>query len=153
MTRRQLTILAAGGSAALLAGAYFFQMLGYAPCKMCLWQRWPHVAAVAIGVGALFVPGAALSWLGALAAAVTGGIGIYHAGVEQRWWEGPVSCTQAGGGVSGLSGSDLLSLDGPALVLCDQISWSFLNLSMAAWNGILSLALVAVWVAAARARG
>ena len=46
MTRTQLILLAAGGSAALLIAAWTFQAIGYAPCKMCLWQRWPHAAAM-----------------------------------------------------------------------------------------------------------
>ena len=48
---RSWAILAAAGSAALLAGAFFFQARGYAPCELCLLQRWPHAAAVAIGLG------------------------------------------------------------------------------------------------------
>lgn len=150
MTRKTLIALAAGGSALLLAGAFFFQYLGYAPCKMCLWQRWPHAAAIVIGILAFFVPVPALIWLGALAAATTAGIGIYHSGVEQKWWQGPTSCTSSGGDLSGLSGGDLLSTDGPALILCDQISWSFLNLSMASWNAIFSILLVLIWIRAAR---
>ena len=50
MTRNLMISLAAGGSAALLAGAFMFQMLGYPPCAMCLWQRWPHAAAILIGL-------------------------------------------------------------------------------------------------------
>ena len=53
-----LILIAAGGSAALLLGAFGFQYLGdMPPCPMCLWQRWPHAAAVLIGVLALVVPG------------------------------------------------------------------------------------------------
>lgn len=150
MSRKFLILLATLGSAALLAGAYFFESRGYLPCKMCYWQRWPHFAAVGIGIVALFMPLAALAWLGAAAAAITGGIGVFHAGVEQGWWPGPASCTQAGGGLSGLPGGDLLSLDGPVLILCDQISWSFAGLSMAGWNAVLSFVLILVWVRAAR---
>lgn len=152
MTRNFLVILAAGGSAALLAGAFLFQALGYAPCAMCLWQRWPHAAAIAIGAVALFVPGRLLPFLGAAAAATTAGIGVYHTGVERDWWEGPASCTGAGAGLGGLDGGDLLSMDGPALVLCDQVSWALMGISMASWNAIFSALLVVLWVMAARAR-
>ena len=48
VTARQIMTLAAAGSLALLVGAYVFQALGYAPCKLCLWQRWPHGAAVVL---------------------------------------------------------------------------------------------------------
>ena len=152
MTRNFLVILASGGSAALLAGAFLFQALGYAPCAMCLWQRWPHAAAIAIGAVALFVPGRLLPFLGAAAAATTAGIGVYHTGVERDWWEGPASCTGAGAGLGGLDGGDLLSMDGPVLVLCDQVSWALMGISMASWNAIFSALLVVLWVMAARAR-
>ena len=46
---RQLALFAAAGSGMLLAGAYLFQALGYAPCQMCFWQRYPHMLAIAIG--------------------------------------------------------------------------------------------------------
>ena len=71
MTRNRLILAATGGSAALLAGALIFQALGYAPCKLCLWQRYPH--GLAIGVGALAYLWA-VGWLplaGAGAALVT----------------------------------------------------------------------------------
>lgn len=152
MTRNALIILAFGGSALLLAGAFAFQHIGgLAPCAMCLWQRWPHAAAVLIGLLALVLPGAALPLLGALAAAVTSGLGIYHTGVERDWWEGPASCTSSGPGLGGLSGSDLLSVDAaPALVLCDEVAWQMLGLSMAGWNALWSALLVVAWLMAAR---
>ena len=68
---KALVVVAAGGSAALLMGAYIFQALGYAPCKLCWWQRYPHFAAVAIGLLALVLRKQKLAWAGALAALVT----------------------------------------------------------------------------------
>jgi disulfide bond formation protein DsbB len=150
LTRNTLIFLAAGGSLALLAGAFVFQAMGYPPCAMCLWQRWPHVAAILVGIVAIGLPHRLLPLLGALAAAVTAGIGVYHTGVERGFWEGPSSCTTAGGGLSGISGDALLSFDGPLLVLCDTAIWHFLTLSMASWNAILSLGLVALWLMATR---
>ncbi len=148
MTRKTLIAIAAGGSLALLGGAFLFQTLGYAPCKMCLWQRWPHAAAIVIGALALLtaLPARALAALGAFAALTTAGIGFYHAGVEQKWWEGPSSCT--GGG--SLEGVDLLSTDITPIVMCDDIVWSLFGLSMAGYNALFSLALAAVWIMAAR---
>ncbi|MEO1176688.1 MAG: disulfide bond formation protein B, partial [Pseudomonadota bacterium] len=89
MTRQRFILLAAGGSAALLLGAFAFQHLGgLAPCKMCIWQRYPHLAAIALGALAVFLPLPVPITLGALAALTTGGIGVFHVGVEQGWWEG-----------------------------------------------------------------
>lgn len=149
MTRTRLILLAAGGSLALLAGAFVFQALGYAPCKLCIWQRWPHGIAIAIGGLALVTSLGWLPWFGALAALTTAGIGVFHAGVELRWWPGPDTCTSSGD----LAGSaeDLLNqIMAAPLVRCDEVAWMFAGLSMAAWNAILSFALAALWIAAAR---
>lgn len=150
MSARNLAVLAAAGSAALLIGAFLFQWAGYAPCKMCLWQRWPHGAAVGFGVLAALAPPLALWALaGALSALTTAGIGVYHTGVERDWWQGPTSCSGSGDSLSGLSGADLLSLDAPVnIVMCDEVAWAFAGLSMASWNAVISLGLAALWTAA-----
>lgn len=151
MTRTSLVLLAACGSLALLLGAFAFQYIGgMAPCQLCLWQRWPHAAAVAIGVLALAVGGRLLPVLGALAALTTAGIGVFHTGVEQKWWTGLTSCSS--GSISGVSVEDLLN---PAVVVaqvvrCDAIAWQMWGLSMASWNAVISLGLAVIWLLAAR---
>lgn len=148
MTRSNLIAIAAFGSFALLGGAFLFQFMGYAPCKMCLWQRWPHAVAIGIAVLALLVGRyqKAFAVLGAFAAAVTAGIGLYHTGVERDWWEGPTSCTGSGLPIDG----DLLSLDIAPITMCDDVVWSLMGLSMASYNALISLVLVGIWIAAAR---
>lgn len=150
MNTRLLILLAAGGSAAVLLGAFGFQHIGgMAPCKLCLWQRWPHAAAVLIGPLALMRPQAWLLLMGALAALTTAGIGAYHAGVEQGWWEGPNTCTA--GPVGGISTDDLMAqIMAAPLVRCDEIPWEMFSISMAGWNALVSLALAALWLAAVR---
>lgn len=147
---RFLVLLAAGGSAALLLGAFGFQYIGeLAPCKMCIWQRYPHAGAVGIGALAFLIPGAILPYLGALAALATSAIGAFHAGVEQGWWQGPTTCTSAP--IANLSGEELMNqIMSAPLVRCDEIPWQMFGLSMAGWNAVLSLVLVGLWVAAAR---
>lgn len=152
LTHKHLIVLAAGGSAALLLGAFAFQHLGgMAPCKLCLWQRWPHGAAALIGVLALLwgSGAAALAWAGALAAAATGVIGVYHTGVERGWWQGPDTCTA--GPVAGQSPDALFDqiMNAP-LVRCDEVPWEMFGLSMASWNAVIAFALAAVWIMAAR---
>jgi disulfide bond formation protein DsbB len=149
VTRTKLIGLAAIGSAALLGGAFLFQALGYAPCKMCLWQRWPHAAAIGIGVLAVLIGWRGFALLGAAAAATTAAIGLYHSGVEQGWWEGPNTCTS--GPVGGMNADELLNqiLSAP-LVRCDEIAWQWLGLSMASWNALVSLGLALIWLAAYR---
>jgi disulfide bond formation protein DsbB len=151
MTRRTLILLAAGGSLAMLLGAWGFQYIGgLAPCTMCYWQRWPHMAAVAIGALGLAVPSVALTLAGALAALATSAIGLYHTGVERAWWSGPSTCTS--GDIGGLSTQELMDqiLAAP-LIRCDEVAWSFAGLSMASWNAVISLGLAVVWLLAWRA--
>ena len=149
MTRRRLIAVAGLGSLLLLLGAWGFTAAGYAPCKMCLWQRWPHAAAVLLAGVGLILPVVPVIALGALSVLTTGAIGVYHAGVEHSLWEGPTSCTS--GDISGLTTDQLLDqiLEAP-LVRCDEIAWQVLGISMAGWNAILSFALVLVWLAAWR---
>ena len=141
------------GSLALLLGAFAFQHIGgLAPCKLCLWQRWPHAAAIGIGaIGLAGIGGLLIPVAGALAALSTAAIGGYHTGVERGWWEGPASCSGAENALTGLSGNDLLNFDAPvSVVMCDEVVWSLLGLSMASWNMLVALGLAALWFAAAR---
>lgn len=125
---------------------------GLNPCELCLYQRWAHVGAIAVLVPAILmadnktVRRASLA-LGGLAFLVGLGIAGFHVGVEQHWWEGSTSCV-------GLKGAATLEdlraqiLAAP-VVRCDEIQFSLLGLSMAAWNGLLCLMLGGVALAAA----
>lgn len=120
---------------------------------MCLWQRWPHYAAVVIGLLALLLSGAAragMTFLGLLAAMTTTALAGWHTGVERKWWDGPSSCSAGGPGLGGLSGDALVpgATELPALVLCDSFTPFLFGLSMANWNLLASLALIMVWAAA-----
>ena len=147
--RRFRILIAASLSVPLLGGAYIFEYFGYAPCTLCYWQRWPHMAAIAIGAIAFILPIRAFGYLGAGAALSTAAVGLYHTGVERRWWEGPSSCT-GGTDLGSLSGADLLSTEGSRLIMCDQVSWEMFALSMASWNMVFSLIAVWLWLVAAR---
>lgn len=148
LTQVQLAALAAFGSAVLIIAAFAFQHVGgLAPCQMCIWQRYPHVLAIGIGLLVVLSRWTPLLLVGAVAAASTAGIGFYHAGVEQGWWQGPATCSA--GDISGMSADALLDqiLAAP-LVRCDEIPWEMLGLSMAAWNGLISLGLFGIWLRA-----
>lgn len=158
MRQRTLSTLAAAGSAGMLAGAFAFQYLGgYIPCDLCLWQRWPHAAAVAAGILALLIPPRMLwRFLGLASALTASGLGVFHTGVERGWWTGPTTCSGQGD-IGALSPDDLLNqiLAAP-VVRCTEVTWSLLGLSMASWNAIISLGLALLWaasLAAPRANG
>ena len=87
---------------ALLGGALGSQYLGgLHPCEMCMWQRWPHAVAIVLALLAFSspaesTPSRALVLLAALAIAVSGCIGVYHAGVEAKIFEGFTQCNATG---------------------------------------------------------
>jgi disulfide bond formation protein DsbB len=128
---------------ALLGGAFGFQYLGgLYPCEMCWWQRYAHAAAIVLAALAFTAPASSgrsrtLTLLAALGIAISGAIGFYHAGVELKIFEGLTTCSTT---ATGASTDDLLKqLMKVPLVRCDQVQWSFLGISMAGWNAILSL--------------
>ncbi|MEM9813614.1 MAG: disulfide bond formation protein B [Pseudomonadota bacterium] len=149
MTAARLGLAEAAGSLTLLLGAFAFEHLGgLAPCNLCLWQRWPHAAAVLVGGLLLWRPWPALLFLGAAAALTTSAIGFYHASVELGWVMGPTSCSA--GPVSGGSSEDLLaSIMAAPIVRCNEVAWSLAGISMAGWNALISAALASVWLLAA----
>ena len=127
----------------LLGGALGSQYLGgLYPCEMCYWQRWPHGAAIVLAALAFTGPAPSarsvlLTRLAALAIAVSGAIGVYHAGVEAGIFEGFTTCTAL---AKGASPADLLKqITQAPLIRCDQVQFRFLGISMAGWNAILSL--------------
>jgi disulfide bond formation protein DsbB len=141
-----LGIVALLGSGALLLGAYYFQyVVKLPPCELCYWQRYPHMVVVAAGLGALAAyryPSVALVlvMIAITALLATAAVGLYHVGVENRWWQGPQAC--ATNIPSGLSTEQLKRyLFGAKMVRCDEVAWSLWGLSMAAWNSAISALL------------
>ena len=139
-------------AAATLAGAWFFQLvLGLVPCPLCLEQRYAYYLAVPLGVlvalaaakdapRGIVLAGLALLVLAALGNAV---LGTYHAGVEWKFWQGPTDCTGPIGNL-GSAGSLLERLDTVKVVRCDEIQWTFLGLSLAGYNVLISLLMAAI---------
>jgi len=133
---RMARLLACAISAGLLGGAYLSQYgFGLYPCEMCWWQRYPHFAALGLGVLALVRPSARwLVWLSALAVAVSGAIGAFHAGVEYGWWEGLTACAttvKSGGNV-------LDAIWAAPITRCDVAPWTLLGISLAGFNFLIS---------------
>ncbi|TXI04793.1 MAG: disulfide bond formation protein B [Pseudorhodobacter sp.] len=151
MTRTTLALLAAAGSAGLLLGALAFQHLGgLAPCVLCIWQRWPHVVALALAALYLWRKNPALAALAGLAALTSAGIGVFHVGVEQGWWEGLAQCSV--NTLEGVSAEDLLNteVNVGAPAACDKVAWSLFGISMPGWNVISSTAVAGLWALVAR---
>ena len=136
---------------ALLWGAIASQYVGHlVPCEMCMWQRWPHLAAIGLALVAILLRGRpsasrAVTLLAGLAILVSGAIGVYHAGVEYHWWQGPARCTSQGF----TSIADLMSAKP---VMCDVPQWTLFHVSLAGFNAIISIvAALAIFRLAAKA--
>ena len=151
MSRTTLALLAAAGSVGLLLGALAFQYIGgLAPCVLCIWQRWPHVVALIVAAAFLWRQNGALAALAGLAALTSAGVGVFHVGVEQGWWEGLLQCSV--NTLAGVSAGDLLNTDVNVGVpaACDKVAWSLLGISMPGWNVISSTAVAGLWALVAR---
>jgi len=148
---RNLALMAGLGSLALLGGAIYFEfVLGMAPCSLCLWQRWPHYASVALALLAMAAPVLPVILAGAGAAAGSGVLGVFHTGVERGWWPGPSACAGAVD-LSRLTAEQMLDrILAATVVRCDEVAWQLGGLSMASWNAILSFALAGLWLMALR---
>jgi disulfide bond formation protein DsbB len=146
----------AAASLAVLAAVWIFQAFGYAPCELCLTQRYAFYAALPLALLTAFLAsrsahGAARAGFAALAAifAANAILAAYHAGVEYHWWAGPTACT---GGLTGpLDVNDLVNtLNSAKVVRCDEVQLKLAGLSLAGWNVVASAALAVYAVLAAR---
>jgi disulfide bond formation protein DsbB len=150
-------VVAIVGGAAIL-GAWFFQYgLGYRPCPLCYEQRYPYYFAIPLALMAVLGDqyGARRQvLLAALVAIALGmlwnaGLGVYHSGIEWKWWAGPQDCSGTLDDI-GAGGGLLDKIRSINVVRCDEAAWRFLGLSLAGYNALISLALAAVagWGAA-----
>ncbi len=138
----------------LIAGALASQYLGgLVPCEMCQWQRWPHYAAIGFAALSFVVPRThakrALVLLAGVSVAISGLIGVFHAGVEYHWWQGVTACTNM---LKGNGGDLLAAIVAQPVIRCDVAQWSFLGISLAGFNAIFSLvgAFMILWLATRR---
>lgn len=152
--------LALAASAAALIGAYAFQYLGgLEPCSLCLYQRVPYWVAISLGLAALLLarrrrlPGLVMGAI-AVVFLVGAGLALYHVGVEQQLIAGPQACSAGLGEATTVEALRAQLLARP-VVRCDQVPWSLFGVSLAGYNAILSLALAAaaLWAARVMIRG
>ena len=138
-------IIAGGISTTLLVSALLFQYVGgLAPCSLCIWQRWPHLAVIVVAfIGLRGIMPRGMLWLTFIAGSISAGLGGYHAGIEYGFWTGPAGCTAnlaLDGDIKTLTQQLLIT----PLERCDEAPWSFFGLSMAGWNALISLDIIAV---------
>ena len=149
--------IAAVGAATILGALILQYGLGLQPCPLCLEQRYAYYFAIPLAVMVILGDhfGASRKVLLAALIAIALGmlwnayLGVYHSGVEWRWWAGPQECSGALDDL-GSAGGLLKQLQSISVVRCDEAAWRFLGLSLAGYNALISLALAAVaaWGAA-----
>ena len=133
-------------AATILAALAFEHLGGYAACPLCLEERYAYYFAVPASAIAVLLarnyatgPARILLLLIALALLANMVAGIYHAGIEWKWWEGPAACS----GAFELQWGEGGIVDTP-IIRCDEASWRFLGLSFAGWNAVISAFLAGV---------
>ena len=152
-TARQAALLIVAVALAAICGAWVFEYFGYAPCELCLKQRWAYYAAIPLALIVAVVaqgnPGLGKGGMALLVViwAASAIFGVYHSGVEWKWWPGPDTCTGTG------AVSDGLPNLGSSVVMCDVPTIRIFGLSLAGWNAIISLALAFVALRGLRAYG
>lgn len=145
-------LLTLGMAVVILSALGFEHIGGYIPCALCLLQRWPYyigipIAALAVVSSGLNLPPALtrlLLGLAVIAMLISAGLGVYHAGVEWRFWEGPATCSTSVDAIAKDTTSlldDLSTQHGPS---CTDATLRVLGLSFAGWNVIVSLILSAI---------
>ncbi|WP_075291490.1 disulfide bond formation protein B [Pararhizobium arenae] len=141
------------GMTATVGTALAFEHIGgYIPCALCLMQRDPYYYGIPLGIvavlnalfrGPAWVTRALLVIVGILML-VGAGIGVYHAGAEWHFWEGPSTCATTAQGVSSNVGDLLGDLDSKHGPSCTEAALRVLGLSFAGWNVIASVILAAI---------
>jgi disulfide bond formation protein DsbB len=141
-------VLFAVAFVAILTAHMFERYGGYLPCHLCLQERYAYYFGVPASIVAFFAARRErfgftriVLVLIAIGFLFNAGLGIYHSGVEWKWWPGPVECS--GGSVLsfGASGVDIANAK---VVACDQAAWRLLGLSFAGWTAVVSLFLAAL---------
>ena len=139
-----LPFLVLAAVAALVAALGLQFLGGLPPCPVCVYQRYPYLVVIAVGVLGIWLrrPGPALALI-ALALAVNIGIAAYHVGIEEGWLALPEGCAAAG---NATTIEELRRQLEAAPARCDQVPFAFAGLSLAAWNAIYAVGLLAVAV-------
>lgn len=140
------------GLAAIL-GALGSQYLGgLEPCELCLEQRLAYYWGLPV-LGAVLLLWNRLPltvWYIAMVLVVAifawgTYMGVYHAGVEWGFWPGPTACTGTG---TSVSFDQLGDINAARVIPCDVVQFRFLGLSLAGYNALVSLAMVALLLVA-----
>ena len=153
---RRAGVLATLFGAIALAAAWIAQhLLSMTPCALCLLERWPYRALLALGLLAALAPNARfLLWLviGAFLCAVA--FSFIHVGVEQDWWPDPWPACMAPRFSGGSMAARLAAMPLRPVKPCDAPSrlFNFLPVSMTSLDLIYAVSTCMVTVLSLRLR-
>ena len=128
-------------SSGLLLGAFFLEFyLSLIPCDLCIKQRIVHASILILSLLIFplytfsklkFIMSLILNllWLG------SSSLAFYHFGIEKKLWQGFSECS------SNLifNENTLDKLLSKSPIRCDETQFELLSISLAGWNGILSI--------------
>ncbi len=130
-------------SSGLLLGAFFLEFyLSLIPCDLCIKQRIVHVFILILSL--LTFPLYTFSKLKFIMLSIlnllwliSSILAFYHFGIEKKLWQGFSECS------SNLifNENTLDQLLSKSPVRCDEPQFELLNISLAGWNGILSISI------------
>lgn len=137
-----------------LCFAYFVQyVLHIEPCSMCYMQRYLFMGSIFLFllVGVFYHRRSVLQYVALFSLVANLCFGVYHAGVEQKWWKGPQYCTSGESlNLANLTQEEALAalqtqLSKKKFVPCDRISWSIFSVSVTLWNSAFLFGLTIMY--------
>ena len=141
----RLLTLAVAAAAALLAALALQTIGGLPPCPFCIYQRYPYLVVIAACLLGWWLDRPRLGLaLATLALLVDAGLATYHVAIEQGWVALPESCAAVG---KATTIEELRRQLAAAPARCDQVGFTFLGLSLAAWNLIYAAGLSVLAIA------
>ena len=120
--------------------AFFLQyILGYEPCKLCMYQRYGYTLVLLISLlGLFFHKSKIISILLIISFITISSIGFWHLGIEQQWWAASLECSGITEDIGSLK-EELKNINNKPVAACDQISPKFLNITLVQWSFIYGL--------------
>lgn len=139
-----LIFIIATGSLAL---AFFTEfVLGFPPCKLCLYQRWPYLALMIASFAALTLKKYDKLFLLLIIVSILSSIGIaaYHTAIERGWLDGTTKCNPDINMPDNLSAAEIRNqLYIREVASCTKPPFKVMMLSMTEWNLLFNVALLA----------
>ena len=132
---------------ATILGAWGSQLIGgLFPCELCLEQRMAYYYGLPLLLVVLLTWNRLPLAVWYIAMAIVTAIfawgvymGSYHAGVEWGFWPGPTACTGVGDAMDFNALSNMTPVIG-----CDVVQFRLFGISLAGYNALISLAIVAL---------